>query len=547
MSATSAFPDGAALGPSREQSPTNRQHSGTDMLASSEGCTWPNKGANVPEEQSVQSGGLLAGSSVVLNTSSTELLSMDLQLIVPSQDEIDVRRTGLSGCVHSASVEDVNVDLSVSSSDHMKDVTLKTPPTLSELNMKQVPVEDNSFALIVSNIISPSLFYAHVVSPDSSDLDLLQQQINQYYGAPDSSVLLGCSSLLPSMSEDGAVGVAKDESGCSGAVLLLEVGSMCAAKLPVDDCWYRGVVIGVREDEEEVMKEKTEREGTKEEAGGGKKEEGELEGGGEFTKKKMRDEEVAEEKEGARELEGPREDTKEEESAEDREERQQSGKLEGEREEVSSKEKSRGTQYHIHYIDYGDAAWVSVDQVRPLHRQFLNTPMQTVRLSLVGVAPAITPPTSSSERLAQGLPLSDEAMKTPPAPSSKSVKTRKKAKRKQAKQSSRKLSCSALPVGGEAGEDGHQGHLELRSPSDSQLKDFPKMTLQGGALYSSAPDICQRLRGSNLCVQETSNDLDQSFCSAEEEVGVVWSKEAVATFQELAGEQVLLAMVLEEG
>ena len=606
-----ALPDRAARSPSSEQSPTNRQHCGTETLLLTDDCINPDKEVDIPEEESVRNGGLLEEGSVDLNTSGIEI-SVDFPSNVPSQDENDVGRTGSCGSLPSASVEDANIDMLFSSSDYMKDATFLTPPTLSDLNTREIPIEDNSFALIVSNIISPSLFYAHVVSPDSSDLDLLQQQINQYYGAPDSSLLLGCPPL-PSMNEEGAASATKDQQ--RGPVPLFEVGSLCAAKLPEDDCWYRGVVIGVREGGREGARElEGEGEGTKEEVeekgerkgarelegeGEGAKEEAqgarELDGEGEGTKEEVEEkreregarklegegegakeeiqgtreldgegEGAKEEAQGARELDGEGEGTKEE-VTEEKEEREGARKLEGESEgtkeervteekeervEVSSNVKCRGTQYHIHYLDYGDAVWVSAEQVCPLHRQFLNTPVQTVRLSLVGVAPAITSPTPL-EREAPGFsPSSVVAPKSAQLLSSKAAKAElqplKKVKKKHRKRSRSKLSCNILPAGGEPEEDDHHGHFKLRSPSDSQLKDLTKTSLQAGAHYSSAPDVYQRLQGSCSNVLEASNSLDHLLCSKEER-GVMWSKEAITTFKDLTGEQVLLAMVLEEG
>lgn len=538
-----------ALSSSKGESP-DVQLSGSASLQPTEDCISPDKGTDVHQEESVHSGGKLEEGSVDLSTSGTEL-SMDLPPNVPSQDENDVRQAGSCGSLPSVMVEDVGMKLSVSSLNNIKDSALRTPPTLSNLNTREIAIKDNSFTLIVSNIISPSLFYAHVVSPDSSNLDLLQQQINMYYGAPDNNVLLECPPLSPRLSEEEEVSIAKDD--WSDTRPLFGLGSMCAAKLPEDGCWYRGVVIGVSGGEENrvMTEERADGEGTielvKVKEMGEEDKVRELEGHKNSTTKG-----VAEEREETIKFGGHREDSKEEvQEGGVTEERERVRESQEEKGNISRKVKCRGTQYHIHYVDYGDAAWVSIDQVCPLHEQFLATPMQTVRLSLVGVAPAITIPTPSSEQLASAPLLSDEAVKSSPAKSSKMVKAELKSskKKKRVKRSRSKLSCNVLPAGGEPEEDDHQGWLELRSPSDSQLKDFPKPSLQATVLHSSAPDICQRLQGNHSNkTSEISNDLDQTFHPAEEERDVVmWSKEAIAAFRDLAGEQVLLAMVLEEG
>ena len=539
---------------SKGQSPDMQQQTGTAPLQPTEDCAIPDKETGVHQVESVRGGGRLEEGSVDLSTSGTEL-SMDLPPNVPLQDENDGRRAGSCGSLPSVTVEDVGMKLSISSLDNIKDSALRTSPTLSDLTTREIPIKDNSFTLIVSNIISPSLFYAHVVSPDSSNLDLLQQQINMYYGAPDNSVLLGCPPLSPSLSEEGEVSITKDHWSAGGTGPLFKVGSMCAAKLPEDGCWYRGVVIGVSEGEENgvMMEERADGEGTIEVVKVkevGEEEKGrELEGHRNSTKK-----EVTEEREETGKFGGHGEDIKEEVQEgrvmEERDRVRQSKEKKG---NISRKAKCRGTQYHVHYVDYGDAAWVSNDQICPLHEQFLTTPMQTVRLSLVGVAPAIIPPTPSSEQLASSPLVSDEATKSSPVGSPKMVKaelqsSKKKKKKKRVKRSRSKLSCNVLPAGGEPEEDDHQGCFELRSPSDSQLKDVPKPSLQAAVLYSSAPDICQRLQGSQSNVSEASSGLDQTFRPTEEERDVVmWSKEAIAAFRDLAGEQVLLAMVLEEG
>ena len=534
---------------SKGQSP-DMQQTGTAPLQPAEDCAIPDRGTDVHQVESVQGAGRLEESSADLSTSGTEL-SMDLPPNVPSQDEIDVRQAGSCGSLPSVTVEDAGMKLSISSLDNIKDSALRTSPTLSDLNTRGIPIKDNSFTLIISNIISPSLFYAHVVSPDSSNLDLLQQRINMYYGAPDNSVLLGCPPLSPSLSKDD-VSITKDHWSADGTGRLFGVGSMCAAKLPEDGCWYRGVVIGVSGGEENgvMTEERADGEGTIEEVK--MKEIGEEKKGRKLEGHRKSTKGVAEEREETGKFGGHGKDIREEVQeggvTEERERVRQSKEEKG---NISRKAKCRGKQYHVHYVDYGDAAWVSIDQVCPLHEQFLATPMQTVRLSLVGVAPAITPPTPSSEQLASAPLLSDEAMKSSPVASPKMVKAElqsSKKKRKRVKRSRSKLSCDVVPAGEEPEEDDHQGCVELRSPSDSQLKDVPKPSLQATVLYSSAPDVCQRLQGSQSNVSEASNGLDQTFRPAEEERGVVmWSKEAIAAFRDLAGEQVLLAMVLEEG
>ena len=611
----SLLPDKVAQSASTEQDPANDQHQGADTLA--EDCVKHDKEVDVPEEGSVQSGDLLEESSVDLNTSGTEL-SMDLPPNVPSLDENDVGRAGSQDSLLSASVEDAHMDLSSSSSNCMKDANFQAPPTLGDLNVREIPIEDNSFALIVSSIISPSLFYAHVVSVDSANLDLLQQRINHYYGAPDNSVLLGKPTLASNTSEEEEEADAvKDRQMGNGGMPLFGVGSVCAAKLLEDDCWYRGVVIGVREGEEEgtvedvgedegareevaekegVREDEEEEELTAEEKGEEEEvtedkeskervtekkgemelmaeENGEGEGTSEDVEKKEgvtvergKEEVTAEEirqgggtteengeREVAMEEMGEKEEVTEEKGEEDKtteEKTQGEGATEEmeekervtegergrdeveEREEISVKGTYKGTQYHIHYLDYGDAAWVSADQVKPLHKQFLSTPVQTVRLSLVGVAPAVAPP-------------------TPPPRASKTDKpemqTVKAVKKSALKRNRSKMSCNLLPAGEEPEKDSFHGRFELRSPSDSQLKDFPLISLQTGARYASAPDVRQTLQGSYSNVSEVSEGLNRSFCSLEEEEVVMWSKEAIAMFRDLTGEQVLLAMVLEEG
>jgi hypothetical protein len=178
------------------------------------------------------------------------------------------------------------------------------------------------------------------------------------------------------------------------------------------------------------------------------------------------------------------------------------------------------TEYHVHFMDYGDTRWVSGEDMFPLASEFLDVPILAVRLGLAGIAPCREDVEAGKEG---------------------SGWTTASAKKKR-KPSANGPSVNVLPAGDED-DDVDDSCFQLRSPSDSNLQQRIHSELPLPH-HSSAPDISALSGRSSTSGHLSVHTLLEG--SSEGSDATLWPTEAVEVFTKFVESKVLCAVVLDE-